>query len=78
MSVLGLAEEVRRERQFPSPVVLRLVREAAGVSQQRLAAELGVSRFTVLRYEAGRRRPRGAVLQRYMAVLEALQAEVGL
>lgn len=49
MSAGGLVEEVRRERQLPPPRVLKLLRQTAGVSQARLARELGVGRVSVAR-----------------------------
>jgi transcriptional regulator with XRE-family HTH domain len=78
MSAGELVEEVRRERQLPPPRVLKLIRQTAGVSQARVAKELGVGRVSVARYELGLRKPRGALLERYLGLLESLQAEVRL
>lgn len=78
MSADGLVAEVRRERQLPAPRTCRLIRLTAGVSQARLATELGIGRVSVARYELGTRKPRGALLARYIELLEALQAEVRL
>jgi transcriptional regulator with XRE-family HTH domain len=74
----GLSEAIRAaraRRALPAPRVRRLVREAAGLSQQAVADALGVTRATVTRYEGGLRSPRdpGA----YLAVLERLAAEAG-
>jgi transcriptional regulator with XRE-family HTH domain len=77
-AVDGLVEEVRRERQLPAPRVLKLIRQTAGVSQARVAKGLGVGRVSVARYELGTRKPRGALLARYIELLEALQSEVRL
>jgi transcriptional regulator with XRE-family HTH domain len=74
----GLLAEVRRERQLPPPRTLRLIRLTAGVSQARLAHELGIGRVSVARYELGMRKPRGDLLARYLELLESLQAEVQL
>jgi len=74
----ALADEVRRERLLPAPRVLKLIRQAAGVSQARVARELGVGRVSVARYELGQRKPRGDLLARYLVLLEELQAEVRL
>jgi DNA-binding transcriptional regulator YiaG len=40
-----------------------------------MAGELGVHRVTVARWEAGRRRPRGRLLNAYVTLLDALQQE---
>jgi transcriptional regulator with XRE-family HTH domain len=76
MSVGNLLEEVRRERQLPPPRVLKLLRQTAGVSQARLARELGVGRVSVARYELGQRKPRADILVRYLALLESLQVQL--
>jgi DNA-binding transcriptional regulator YiaG len=73
MSVL--LEEVRVRRQFPSRAVARAIREEAGVSQRRLAEELGVHPVTVARWELGQRRPRGPVLTAYIELLRQLQGQ---
>lgn len=72
----GLLEEVRSTRGLPSPALARAIREAAGVSQDRLAEELGVHRVTVARWEAGTRRPQGRRLAAYLSLLDALREEV--
>lgn len=69
----GLVAEVRAARRLPPPRLAREIRAAAGVSQARLASELGVQRVTVARWESGSRRPRGALLIRYLDLLEQLQ-----
>jgi transcriptional regulator with XRE-family HTH domain len=70
-----LLEEVRRARRLPPPALARAIREAAGVSQQRVADELGVHRVSVARWELGRRRPRGQLLVAYNDLLDALRRE---
>jgi DNA-binding transcriptional regulator YiaG len=75
---MDLIEELRLERSLPSPRAARLIREMVGVSQARLARELGVDRTSVTKWELGVRRPRGEQALRYQALLEALQAEVRL
>ena len=67
-----LVDEVRRSRSLPGPTLARAIREAAGVSQVRLAAELGVHRMTVARWEAGERMPTGARRSAYADVLAEL------
>lgn len=69
-----LIQEVKRSRSLPRPALARAIREAAGVSQTRLAAELGVHRMTVARWEAGTRTPRNAQRAAYADVLAQLQA----
>lgn len=73
---MTLLEEVRASHRMPSPAAARLIRVTAGVSQERLAAELGVHRMTVHRWEAGERKPRGHIRARYAALLQALQQEM--
>lgn len=68
-----LIEEVRKARALPSPKFARAIRQAAGVSQVRLAAELGVHRMTIARWESGERRPQGQHLLAYVALLHDLQ-----
>lgn len=68
-----LTDEVRARRALPAPSMARAIRVSAGVTQERLAREVGVTRATVARWEASTRRPKGAHLERYAAVLAALQ-----
>ena len=75
---VDLIEELRLERSLPSPRAARLIREMVGVSQARMARELGVHRTSVTKWELGVRRPRGAQALRYQELLEALKAEVRL
>ena len=72
----GLVEELRARR-LPPLEQRRSIRRDAGVSQERLARELGVHRVTVARWELGRD-PRGRLRERYLDLLAALQAEVAL
>ena len=53
----ALLEEVRESLSLPGPDVARQIREAAGVSQARLAEELGVHELTVHRWEARHAHP---------------------
>jgi len=68
----GLIDELR-ERRLPPPADARAIRLAAGVSQERLAAELGVHRVTVYRWEFGQRLPRGPQREAYAKLLSALR-----
>jgi transcriptional regulator with XRE-family HTH domain len=67
-----LLAEVRQELALPAPGVAREIRQAAGVSQARLAAELGVAELTVARWEGGARTPRGDMRRRYARLLAEL------
>jgi transcriptional regulator with XRE-family HTH domain len=58
---------------LPSPARARLIRKDAGVTQERLAAELGVIRETVARWEMGTRQPRGELRDRYAVLLRELE-----
>ncbi|MGH3191734.1 MAG: helix-turn-helix domain-containing protein [Streptosporangiaceae bacterium] len=68
----ALLDEVRESLTLPGPRIAREIREAAGVSQARLAAELGVHELTVHRWEAGARTPRGALRRSYARLLADL------
>jgi len=69
----ALAEQVRAARKLPPPAVARAIRDAAGVSQQQLADELGVGRVTIARWELGERTPRGELRLRYTSLLDELR-----
>jgi DNA-binding transcriptional regulator YiaG len=71
-----LVEEARLLRALPPPEQRRLIRTAAGHSQAKMAAALGVSAVTVLRWERGSRVPRGPHLRRYVLLLAQLTREV--
>lgn len=73
---MSLIEEVREGRQLPTPSTARAIRIAAGVSQQRLADELGVQRNTVSRWEAGERHPSPLLRARYARLLIQLDAAI--
>jgi DNA-binding transcriptional regulator YiaG len=68
----ALLEEVRESLSLPAPDVARQIREAAGVSQARLAGELGVHELTVQRWEAGTRTPHGELRRAYGRLLAEL------
>ena len=72
----NLLDEVHLARRIPTPAMRRAIREAAGVSQDRLARELGVQRVTVTRWELGIRRPRGVNAVRYVNLLSRIQIEL--
>jgi len=68
----GLVAEVREALSLPAPAVARAIREAARVSQARLAEELGVHELTVARWEAGTRIPHGDLRLSYARLLRDL------
>lgn len=70
---MDLLDEVRSARRLPDRRAARGIRVAAGVSQARLAQELGVHRNTVIRWETGERQPRGAARAKYAELLERLR-----
>jgi len=70
MSPMTLAEEVRARRDAPSPAEARAMRRAAGVTQQRMAEEIGVARMTLARWESGERRPHPLPAARWAVVLD--------
>ena len=73
---MTLFDEVRTVQGLPRPARARAIREAAGVSQERLAQELNVHRITVHRWEHGERSPRGKTRMAYAELLEGLRNEV--
>jgi DNA-binding XRE family transcriptional regulator len=69
---MTLIEEVRARR-LPSAKTRKAIRIAAGVSQVRMAAELGVHRTTLIRWEKDEgQQPRGTVRERYARLLTDL------
>jgi DNA-binding transcriptional regulator YiaG len=68
----GLVAEVRESLSLPLPPVARRIREAAGVSQARMAAELEVHELTVHRWETGARTPTGDLRLAYIRLLREL------
>jgi transcriptional regulator with XRE-family HTH domain len=70
---VSLIDEVKARRGLPAPALAREVRRAAGISQERVARELGVARVTVARWECGIRTPRGKLMVAYAALLSELQ-----
>lgn len=73
---MSLLDEVRQAKKLPSPQTARMIRIAAGVTQERLARELGVHRMTIQRWETGERRPSGVHRATYAQLLDELRAEV--
>ena len=68
----ALVDEVRESLALPRADVARQIREAAGVSQARLAGELGVHELTVHRGETGARTPQGTLRRAYGRLLADL------
>ena len=65
----ALLDEVRESLALPRPDAARQIREAACVSQARLASELGVHEITVQRWEAGLHAPHGEIRRAYVRLL---------
>jgi transcriptional regulator with XRE-family HTH domain len=63
------ARAALESRRLPAPSVLRALRKEAGVTQRTLAEAVGVSHTAIGLYEAGRRRPSGGHLRRYLEAL---------
>lgn len=74
-SVPSLSDEVKAHCLL-IPGWATAVRQASGVTQARIAEELGVTRMAVSRWESGQRRPRGRLLVAYVELLSRLQREV--
>jgi transcriptional regulator with XRE-family HTH domain len=71
-----ISAEVRDRLAAPPPRVAKAVREEAGVSQERLARELGVHRVTLARWESGEHEPRAAARARWATVIRSLRDAV--
>lgn len=56
----------------PDPIVCRLIRRRAGLTQAQLANAIGVSRPVLARWETGARTPKGANRSRYLLALTHL------
>lgn len=72
-----LFHQVKQRKRLPPPAARRFIRESAGVSQDAVAREVGVTRAAVARWELDNRTPRGPNLNRYLDVLDRL-ARAGL
>lgn len=68
-----LISQVVAARSLPTPSMAKAIRLNAGISQGRLAAEVGVHRLTLARWERGGSKPRGDALTRYMHLLVAIR-----
>jgi DNA-binding transcriptional regulator YiaG len=68
---MTLIEEIQARR-LPPAQTRRAIRLAAGVSQVRMAAELGVHRLTFVRWENGTHQPKGDAGERYARLLSEL------
>ncbi len=73
---MTLIEELRQGARLPNHKVARSIRLAAGASQTRCAAYLGVHRVTFARWEAGTQSPQGAQRARYAVLIEQLRQEM--
>lgn len=73
---MTLMEEIRQGIRLPRPAQARLIRVSAGISQERLAHEIGVHRVTLARWESGTSSPRGTARARYSSILAQIQQEL--
>jgi DNA-binding transcriptional regulator YiaG len=71
--VTSMATSLSDEVRLLVPREARRIRKSAGVTQARLAAELGITRVSVYRYEAGDRSPRGDRRTAYARLLADLE-----
>ncbi|AKN74994.1 transcriptional regulator [Streptomyces sp. PBH53] len=65
----AVADLLAEEPQLPPPAERARLREAAGITQARMAAALGVTEQTVKNWENGRSEPKGARLEAYQHLL---------
>jgi DNA-binding XRE family transcriptional regulator len=71
---MTLIEELQqRRKRLPAVPMRRAVREAAGVSQARMARELRVHRITLIRWENGTCEPKDEAAERYARLLADLE-----
>jgi len=68
--------KAKARRGLPNPAARRLIRVGAQLTQEELAAELGVAQATLARWENGERSPRRESRDSYAALLERLHREV--
>lgn len=66
-------DEVLTAKRLPAPAMRRAIREAAGVTQARLAKEIGVTDRSIANWETGSSRPSPRHLGTYAELLCALQ-----
>lgn len=74
--MVTLLEEARLLVEMPDPAKAKAIRESAGISLGRLAEELGISHFTLMRWEAGATVPQRRLRLRYARVLADLRSIV--
>lgn len=73
-AVDALVEEARRHAAMPGPAERRRLRIAAGLSRAQVAQAVGTTRQTVANWETGDTAPRPPARERYLRLLEGLQA----
>lgn len=71
-----LIDEVREALSLPPPKVAKAIRQAARVTQARMAEELGIHRVSLARWEDGKRAPRGEMRARYAGLLRDLEEAI--
>lgn len=67
-----IRSRLRVRHDLLTPDQRRVLREAAGLTQQELADAIGVTRTAIGNYEAGIRTPQGRVRDRYAEALRTL------
>jgi transcriptional regulator with XRE-family HTH domain len=72
---MKLAQKVRAKRELPPPAERRAIRISAGVSQEDIAKELGLSRAAISRWETDKRCPQDEHLLAYVKILRTLRSE---
>ena len=66
-------EEHLQGSRLPAVPLRSAIRKAAGVPAHELARMIGVSRYSLWRYETGKTEPRGVVRRSYSGALAAMQ-----
>ena len=75
-----VAERIRSRlhirRELPTPAECRALRISSGLTQEELAAAIGVTRQAVTQWETGARSPRGRLLDAYAEAIATLRESV--
>jgi predicted transcriptional regulator len=72
-SLQEAVDRAQRRRSLPCAAECRLLRLRAGLTLIEVAESVGVTQPTISKYETGRQRPRGVILDKYLEALGVLR-----